>query len=569
MQDSELAASIVDGEPGALAEVYSKYGDLLWSYCRSLLHEEDNAAEAVADTFVVAASKLAMLPARGRLRAWLYAVARVECRRRMGSSRSKAKPEPGAGERLRRAVQQLNTGELRQLHALLQAAFAGLGRAERDVMQLVWHGLDLAEVAAVLGIARRNAHVLFSRARDQLEVSVGVILMGWSWRGGCDAFEDMLADRDCNLTPDLRARLSRHIARCAVCGERYREQLRPTLLPFLSTRGLLSEASDARSEIGPAPVGLWERVYQMTAKENPVARWNKVLGRHISFGPDGFPRQVADRDGLARAPFKVAAVGTVALAATSTAWVMHGHSAARTAGDVASAPRSAVAAPTVTVSTGAHAGSPSDKMSSTHKPAHAKPSSTTPAATKPPASRPSSSPSTPTESLSQATPTGNATTPNPGNGGRPASSAPVITPTASDSALASPSVSATASASAPTVGTGTGTGTGAGGGSSNDGASPSPSASTEGTLSVSTNNIALTVGSSASFTLTANGGRVHWSISVPSGLLGSVAVSQQSGTLKAGHSTTITVTGTGIASVDSQLTISPGGQTVTVDVSLL
>ena len=32
---------------------------------------------------------------------------------------------------------------------------------------------------------------------------------------------------------------------------------------------------------------------------------------------------------------------------------------------------------------------------------------------------------------------------------------------------------------------------------------------------------------------------------------------------------TITVTGTGIASVGSQLTISPGGQTVTVDVSLL
>jgi len=62
---------------------------------------------------------------------------------------------------------------------------------------------------------------------------------------------------------------------------------------------------------------------------------------------------------------------------------------------------------------------------------------------------------------------------------------------------------------------------------------------------------------------------VSWSISVPSGLLGSVAVSQQSGTLEAGQSTTITVTGTGLASVDSQLTISPGDQTVTVDVSLL
>jgi hypothetical protein len=56
---------------------------------------------------------------------------------------------------------------------------------------------------------------------------------------------------------------------------------------------------------------------------------------------------------------------------------------------------------------------------------------------------------------------------------------------------------------------------------------------------------------------------------VPSGLLGSVAVSQESGTLQAGQSATITVTGTGIAGFGSQLTISPGGQTVTVDVSLL
>jgi RNA polymerase sigma factor (sigma-70 family) len=551
MQDSELAASIVDGEPGALAEAYSRYGDLLWSYCRSQLHDEDNAAEVVADTFVVAASKLGVLPAHGRLRAWLYAVARIECRRRMRSSRSKAKPEPGEGERLRRTVKQLNTGELRQLHALLQAAFAGLDRAERDVMQLVWHGLDLAEVAAVLGITRRDAHVLFSRARDQLEVSVGVILMGWSWRGGCDAFEDMLADRNSNLTPDLRARLSRHIARCAACNERYREQLRPTLLPFLSTRGLLSEASDAQSETCPAPVGLWEQVYQTTSKEDPLARWSKILGHRISFGPDGFPRQVANRYGLAGAPFKVAAVGTVALAATSTAWVMHGHSTALTAGDAASAPHSAVVASPVMVSTGAHAGAPSDKIVSSHKAAHAKPSGTTSATTKPPASPSSSSPSTRTESVSRSTPTESATTPSRGSGGSSASSAPVTTPTASPSAPA------------PTAGTG------AGGGSTSGGGGSSASAPTEGTLSVSTNNIALTVGSSSSFTLTANGGPVNWSISVPSGLLGSVAVSQQSGILEVGQSATITVTGTGIASVGSQLTISPGDQTVTVDVSLL
>jgi hypothetical protein len=86
---------------------------------------------------------------------------------------------------------------------------------------------------------------------------------------------------------------------------------------------------------------------------------------------------------------------------------------------------------------------------------------------------------------------------------------------------------------------------------------------------VSRSRIAIAGAGSSSFTLTAHGGPVSWSISVPSQLLGGVNLSQTSGTLAAGHSVTITVTGKGLLSLDEPLTISPGGQTVTVDVSLL
>jgi hypothetical protein len=86
---------------------------------------------------------------------------------------------------------------------------------------------------------------------------------------------------------------------------------------------------------------------------------------------------------------------------------------------------------------------------------------------------------------------------------------------------------------------------------------------------VSTHNLSLLVGSSGSITLTANGGPVDWSISAPSGLLGGVSLSQSSGHLAAGQSITITVTATGVISTGQHLTISPGGQTVTVGVSLL
>src|ERR1700761_9725844 len=98
MRDSEVVASIVAGEPDGLALAYDRYAADLYGSCRSLLREPDDAADAVQDTFVIAASKLAGLRDRDRLRAWLFAVARNECLRRLKSRHAAAPlqdvPEP-------------------------------------------------------------------------------------------------------------------------------------------------------------------------------------------------------------------------------------------------------------------------------------------------------------------------------------------------------------------------------------------------------------------------------------------------------------------------------------------
>jgi len=515
MRDSELAASIVDGDPDALAEAYSKYADLLWSYCRSLVSDADHAAEAVTDTFVIAASRLDVLPAPGRFRAWLYAVARSECLRRLRSSRVKVAIDEAP--RLRRAATVLSTGEQRQLRSLLSVAFSGLERAERDVMQMVWHGLDVAEVAAVLGISRTDSYALFARARDQLEVCVGVLLMGWSGRVNCGEFGAMLSGHDGRLTPDLRARLCRHVDKCAVCAERYRQVMRPSLLLGLSAGALLSEAADARATASRAPRGLWEEVYRMTSDRNPDAAWHRLFGgRRVSFGADGFPRQMSS-DGTNRAPrVAFAAVGTVAVAATATGVAAHAHSTQSTttaAGSpgITTVTQAPSASDATAVGNGTHrAGAPAKNVAP-------QPRLLTPSAT------------------------------------------PSSMPTAGSSAIRVSDGSASPASKTPTASP-------SGGSSSSP---SSPSGTTAGTLSVSASTIPLAVGGSGSFTLTANGGPVTWSISAPSQLLADVSLSQSSGTLEAGQSVTITVTVTGLVAIDEPLTISPGGQTVTVDVALL
>jgi RNA polymerase sigma factor (sigma-70 family) len=545
MRDSELAASIVNGDPEAIAEAYDKYADLLWSYCRSLLSDSADASDAVLDTFVIAASRLEVLRPLGRLRAWLYAVARSECLRRLRSR--KVSPSATETPRLRRAAEALSTGEQRQLRALLSAAFGGLEDAERDVMNMVWHGLDLAEVAVVLGLSRSEAYALFTRGRDQLETSVGVLLVGWSGRVHCQELDGMLSGRDRQLTPDLRVRLSRHVDKCDVCVQRYRQQMRPALLLGLSVGALLSESAEARSAARPAPAGLWEEVYQATSDQNPEAIWHRIIGsRRVSFGDDGFPQVLARSESLTRTPkfAAVATVGTLAVAGTATGIAAAAHHVPVASVSAASSGTAIKMVAPGTASSAPATPGASHTASQKPKGKHAKPDTSVKAkaGTSSGSASPSALPTTGSSAVTVAGGTGS-------SGGSPSSS---------DSASASAASSATPSSS--------NSGSSSPSGGTSGSSSPSASA---GTLSVSTNNIALAGTGSSSFTLTAEGGTVNWSIAVPSGLLGSVSLSATAGTLAAGQSVTITVTGKGLAAIDTPLTISPGGQTVTVDVSLL
>jgi DNA-directed RNA polymerase specialized sigma24 family protein len=83
MQDRDVVAAIVAGEPEGIAEAYDRYAGSLYAYCHWLLSRPE-AAEAVRDTFLIAVLRLDGLGDPDRLDAWLHAVARNECLRRLG-----------------------------------------------------------------------------------------------------------------------------------------------------------------------------------------------------------------------------------------------------------------------------------------------------------------------------------------------------------------------------------------------------------------------------------------------------------------------------------------------------
>ena len=200
--------------------------------------------------------------------------------------------------------------ERAESRALIRAAVGGLNDGERDVINQLWHGLEIPEVAMVLGVSRNHAHSLFSRARDQLEASVGVLVVGRSGRKDCAALDQLLHGWDGRLTAPLRRRVGRHIDRCSVCSDRRRRELRPAALLSVAPGALVGFALAGGGGPGRAvlaPAGLRADVLHLAADHGARAvAYRAAVGHGTrSFQLNGFPQPAARRPpraGAGRAP---------------------------------------------------------------------------------------------------------------------------------------------------------------------------------------------------------------------------------------------------------------------------
>src|ERR1700757_1858058 len=97
MQDRAVVEAVISGDADGFAAAYDQHAAALYARCHAVLPEPE-AAEAVLDTFLVAAAKLNELRDPDRFGPWLHAVARNECRRRLGSGATIPAPADQGGE---------------------------------------------------------------------------------------------------------------------------------------------------------------------------------------------------------------------------------------------------------------------------------------------------------------------------------------------------------------------------------------------------------------------------------------------------------------------------------------
>ncbi|WP_019929767.1 RNA polymerase sigma factor [Nocardia sp. BMG111209] len=83
--DHELVQRLRAGDLDGLRDLHTEYAPALHAYCVSRLGEYDEADDVVHHTMLTAWSRMVHLREPEALRAWLFAIARNECRRRLGT----------------------------------------------------------------------------------------------------------------------------------------------------------------------------------------------------------------------------------------------------------------------------------------------------------------------------------------------------------------------------------------------------------------------------------------------------------------------------------------------------
>ena len=296
MYDHEMFYALVDNDVAGLAAAFDHYAEGLYAYCRSQLAEPADAADAVHDTFVIAAAKITKLSEPDRLRSWLFAVARNECHSRVQAGVS------AAAEMTYDSISLEGTSREVELRALVWAALTRLEPVERELIELnLRHELQGADLADTLGVPHSQAQALAKRARTRFVRLLGVLLVAWSARDLCQGMAGILDSWDGTLTVRLRKRLTSHIRRCSVCGRIRRPEINPAMMLAVLPAPAL-------------PGQLREQVLLLAGDISPdsVAFPGRVTHRMESFGANGFAVQVMRPSGSRLPRSNVLAVGAVA-----------------------------------------------------------------------------------------------------------------------------------------------------------------------------------------------------------------------------------------------------------------
>ncbi|MEV5873340.1 hypothetical protein AB0L75_03745 [Streptomyces sp. NPDC052101] len=203
---------------------YDPYLDGLFTYCLSVLCDHDAATAALGDVLALAERRGQRLPeAAADRRAWLYALARWACLRKLAEAKQKRQATHAAGRTAaaskvpeQSVAPEVQEQRRRELSLLAWPEAAGTTPEQREALELaVRHHLAAHEVAAVLGMEPAAARDLLATAACEVERTRAALAVVET--GGCPSVAHLTGDSRLVLSTALRRELVRHVDDCPRC----------------------------------------------------------------------------------------------------------------------------------------------------------------------------------------------------------------------------------------------------------------------------------------------------------------------------------------------------------------
>ncbi|MFJ8543923.1 hypothetical protein ACIRFH_18215 [Streptomyces sp. NPDC093586] len=304
---------------------YEAYLDGLFTYCLSVLCDHDTATAALGDVLALAERRDHRGPRGHRgpepadRRAWLYALARWACLRKLAEAKQK-RPVSHAADRTdpdRRHPAQhppSPSGEeqerrRRELALLAWPEAAGTTPEQREALELaVRHRLAAHEVAAVLGMDLAATRELLAAAACEVERTRAALAVVET--GACQGVARLTGDNRFVLSAALRRELVRHVDDCPRC-RRAAERAIPGRWPG--------------TNVTPAELPVLEA--PRAALHVAMAHGPRARGAAPRFDRRGFPMDPKDRaarrDRLRSRAVTTTVVATVVAAPVLALWAAY------------------------------------------------------------------------------------------------------------------------------------------------------------------------------------------------------------------------------------------------------
>jgi DNA-directed RNA polymerase specialized sigma24 family protein len=205
---------------------YEPYLDGLFTYCLSVLCDHEAATAALGDVLALAERRGRHAPeAPADRRAWMYALARWACLRKLAEAKQKRQSSHAAGRADRQRAdrpaapapsEEVQERRRRELALLAWPEAAGTTPEQREALELaVRHHLAAREVAAVLGMAPAAARDLLASAACEVERTRAALAVVET--GACPSVAHLAGDDRLVLGTALRGELVRHVDDCPRC----------------------------------------------------------------------------------------------------------------------------------------------------------------------------------------------------------------------------------------------------------------------------------------------------------------------------------------------------------------